>query len=692
MSIYKTILTATCAICLSSGLAWGVPGTGAEDGIKINADSMDHNQADDVITANGHVVMQWQGTNLTSDSATYDRIKKVLTATGNVIITKANDTIKGESVSLDMESGRGELSKGRIFVKKNNAYISADSITRIGESDYSASQGTVTTCDAEVPSWKFKASDLDMTVDEYATAKNVVFYIKDLPVFYFPYIVFPASRERRSGFLLPRFGWSNKNGASTDIYYYWAISPSQEATISLDVQTERAVGTGLDYRYLRNKNSTGKLGGFLIYDFNTHNPRGVITQTHREIFSPEMNLRTSINMTSDRLFLSDYGQQSGVYNLQSNDSTIDFLKTWQNVALTANLRYTQDYYTSTNGSTLQSLPQVGLAVVREQILSTPVYFDFDSLATNYYRDSGTRGQRFYGLPRLTLVTGIPGYLNVSASGGVHVRAYQTDYIPANSSINSSDGSLLPEMKARISTSLSTVYDISGEKLLKLRHEVTPEISYSLNQDQDQSRFPSYDYIDRIVHQNVVYLSLANFIGGKFRNGETTEYRDLMRFTLLQGYSFSGGRPDLLDSTDAQRPWTDLALQSEAWLHPQARMTLGASYNVYRHNISSAAPGVELDDKRGNTAGISYQFARNQFDYLEGHLSTKLLKPWIFSYSTRFSFNGQNLLSSVYSAEYIHQCWSIIVSYLDRRVTNPEQKVTVNFTLLGVFNSGAKPAR
>ncbi|MBC8018863.1 MAG: LPS-assembly protein LptD [Verrucomicrobia bacterium] len=690
MNIFKPVITALCVVCLSTAPAWGEAGKEAADGINIKADAMDHNQTDDVITASGNVVLQWQGATLTSDNATYDRTKKVLKASGNVVIIKGSDTIKGESVILELESGRGELSKGNIFVKQNNMHISADSITRTAEYDYSASQGSYTTCDAATPSWRFGAGNLDMTVEEYGSAKNVVFYIKDVPVFYFPYIVFPVKRERQSGFLFPRFGWSEKKGAEVDIFYYWAISASQEATIDLDIQSKRGVGTGLDYRYLRKQGSTGNLGGYLIHDLNTDSTRGIVAQSHREIFSPEMNLRTSINMTTDRLFLSDYGEKSGDYNRQSNDSTVNFLKTWQNYALTAKLRYTQDYYAASNNGTLQTLPEIGLAAVRQQIFSTPVYFDLDSSATNFYRESGVSGQRLYGFPRLTLVTGIPGYLNVSVYGGVHLRAYHTDGIPPAGQIKDNDGSLLPETGARLSTSFSKIHDINGDKLRKLRHEITPEVAYKYTLNQDQSRLPLYDTSDRIVHQNILYYSMTSFLGGKFRNGDTTEYRDLMRLKLTQGYSISGGRRDLLTMVDTQRPWTDLILESEAWLHPQARLTLDARYNVYGNYISSAAPGVELDNKRGTTAAISYRMAHNEVEYLEGRLATRIFKPWAFSYATRYSFDSKNFLESVYSAEYSHQCWSIGVSYRDRRVTNPGQSVTVNFNLMGAFGFGSTP--
>lgn len=691
MKVLLVIIVAALTLTgFSTDLVWSAESVLPETGVSIKADSMTHNQADDTITASGDVVITWQGITLFAMDAVYNRQTQIITATGNVVLIKEADIVRGSRLTFDTVSGRGEIENSTINIRKNSIHLAGKKILKTGENDYSAEQANYTTCDAETPSWKFGASNLDMTIEEYGTAKNVVFYIKDVPVFYFPYVVFPVKRERQSGFLFPRFGWSEKKGAEVDMFYYWAISPSQEATIDLDIQTNRGVGAGLDYRYLRKQGSTGNLGGYLIYDLNKNDPRGFVSQSHREIFSPEMNIRTSINLTTDRLFLSDYGEKSGDYNRQSNDSTVNFLKTWQHYALTTNLRYTQDYYATSNSSTLQTLPEIGLAAVRQQIYSSPVYFDLDSSATNFYRESGVRGQRIYGFPRLTLVGGIPGYLNVSTYFGAHLRAYNTENIPSGSTINGFDGSLLPEAGLRISSSVSKVYDIGGEALKKLRHELIPEITYKLAPQQDQSRLPHYDYTDRIAHQNILYYSLTSFLGGKFRSGETTEYRDLMRLKLSQGYSIAGGRQDQLTMVDIQRPWTDIMLESETWVHPQARLMFDARYNVYGNYLSSAAPGVQVDDKRGTTAGISYRKAHHEIEYLEGRLATRIFKPWTFSYASRYSFDRQNFLESVYSAEYRHQCWSIIFSYLDRRATNPSQSFNFSFNLLGAFGYGSTP--
>lgn len=690
----KTLLS---IIILALGLT-GLPADSARSaesvstdaGVSIKANSLGHNLSDDIITASGDVFIVWEGMTLMAIKADYNRKTHVISATGNVVLIKDGDIVRGSRLTFDTNSGRGELENSTIFIRKGSIRLAGDKILKTGENEYSAENGSYTTCDAENPSWKIGASSLNLVADEYGTGKHAVFYIKSVPVFYFPYIIFPGKRERQTGFLFPQFGWSKTKGVEADLFYYWAISPSQDATVDLDIQSKRGVGAGLDYRYLRSGNSSGNLGGYLIHDQNTRSFRGVLSQSHREIFSPEMNLRSSINMTTDRSFLSDYGEKSGDYNRQSSDSTVNFHKTWQNVALTSSARFTQDYYAATNRNTLQTLPEIGLATVRQQLFSAPVYFDLDSRATNYYREEGTRGQRAYAFPRLTLVSGLPGYLHASLYAGAHMRAYNTDNIPAASPVRGNNGSLLPEAGARVSTSISRVYDTDGGTLKKLRHEIKPELSYTYAMNQDQSRFPQYDYFDRIPYQNIIYYSLTSLLGGKFRSGDTTEYRDLMRLRIMQGYSISGTRRDLLTLVDTDRPLTDLMLESETWIHPQARLTFDARYSVYDSTLTSATPGIEFDDKRGSSAGISYHMAKNEVEYLEARMSTKILRPWTFSYSTRYSFDKRDFLESVYSAEYRHQCWSIMAAYRDRPDSNASRSFTVNFSLMGTFDRDPSP--
>jgi len=655
--------------------------------ITIKADSMNHNQATDTVFAEGNVIMEWEGMLLTAEHASYNRKSRMLTASGNVVIKKGDDFLRSESVTLDMTNGRGVLQKGTVNIQQSNVTLTGSSIIRNDDSTLEVNETEMTTCELPDPSWKIGAEKLEVNLLGYAIGKNIIFYVKKTPVFYIPWIAFPVVPEKKSGLLFPRIGNSNSRGVQLDLPVYWVISPSQDVVFDLDMMTKRGVGLGADYRYLRKRGSEGNFSGYLIYDILDGRWRGQVAQAHKEIFSPDLNLRSFVNLTGDRTFLSDFGEKSGEYNRQSSDTVITALKTWQHYALTATVRYTEDLYSPDNSRTLQTAPEIGLAAVRQQLFSTPLYFDLDAAADNYYRKSGPSGQRLQLFPRLTLVSGVPGYINASLMAGGHLRAYNTAHIADNSSVNRNDADLLPELSATMSSSLSRIYEVNGKQLKKVRHELVPELSYRYAPEQDQSRLPFYDYDDRLIHQNVMYVGVTSLLSGKVESGGTSEYRDISRIRLMQGYSIDGNRRDLLTLANDNRPWTDLILESETWLHPQFKLNFDARYDVYDNRFSTVAPGVEFDDKRGTTAAIGYRMSRNtivpanSIEYFEARLSTKLFKPWTFGYTTRYSFDKSGFLESVYSVEYKHQCWSIGLSIHDRS-GNPSFSFSINLAGLG----------
>jgi LPS-assembly protein len=280
------------------------------------------------------------------------------------------------------------------------------------------------------------------------------------------------------------------------------------------------------------------------------------------------------------------------------------------------------------------------------------------------------------------VTGLPGYLNTSAYAGLHLRGYNTQNTAGTGALPE-DGNLLPEVGARASTSVSRVYDVDGPFLKKLRHELTPELSYTYSPSQDQTRLPFYDYSDRLIPQNILYASVTSFLGGKFQTGDITTYRDISRIKLTQGYSIDGTRRDLLTLVDVNRPWTDLMLESETWVNPQAKLNFDARYNVYGNYISSADPGLEMDDKKGDSAILSYRFSRDQVDYMEGKLVTKFFKPWVLGYAARYSFDRHGFLESIYTIEYHQKCWGV-VSSIGNRPGDPFS-FHINFTLEGLIS-------
>ena len=184
----------------------------------------------------------------------------------------------------------------------------------------------------------------------------------------------------------------------------------------------------------------------------------------------------------------------------------------------------------------------------------------------------------------------------------------------------------------------------------------------------------------MIHRNTGSLSITNLISGKFVSGETTEYRDISRIKLEADYLFAGERRDLLTLVESQRPWSDLRLESDTWLTKQLRITFNSRYNLYENHLSTVEAGIDVNDQQGNSIGAGYQIARNNVEYFEGRLSTRLIRPLNLSYSARYSFDRRDFLESVYTAEYRHKCWSVNFA-VHQRPGN--QSYTINFNLAGL---------
>lgn len=676
--IYFLMLCCSIGCWVPDSPAAGVPVT--DGNIHINADDMHQDLATAIYTAKGNVVARWQGQTLVADRVRYEATTHLLYAYGSVVLSKDNSVLKGESLVMNIDTGHAEIDPALLKAPKSGMTITAEKLIRINENEYTGTSAELTSCDIPDPSWKFGTNTLNVELDGYASGRNVIFYVKNVPVLYLPWMAFPVLHEKTSGLLIPKFGQSAKRGLQMNVPLYLVISPSQDLQLNFDMMTRRGVGIGADYRYIRTRGSEGFLSVYQIYDTVENRGRWQVAQQHKEIFSPDANLRMSIDATSDGTFLSDFGEKSGVYNRQSSDSIVNTLNTWDNYAVTSYLRYSDNLYAADNRATLQTLPSLGGAAVRQGIFSQPLYVDVDASVENLYRETAPSGQRLHIYPRITMLPYKNNVLQTELFAGLHMRGYATETRDPGSDIQATSSDLLPEAGARISTSLTRVYDTGLSSVKKIRHEIVPEIRYSMVPERDQGKLPYYDYTDRMIKQNSASTSITNMITGKFVTGDLTEYRDISRIKLRLDYMFSGERRDLLTLVESQRPWSDLIVETDTWLSRQVRFTYDTRYNLYENHLSTAAVGLEVDDHQGNSLGAGYQMARNEVEYAEGRFTTKLISPLKLSYSTRYSFDRKDFLASEYGAEYRHKCWSLNLAFHQRP---GNYSFSVNLTLAGL---------
>ncbi len=650
----------------------------------IEADSLTH-EAGNRVEAKGNVRIRGEGLTLLADKALLLGDRDEARAEGNVTILKDGDTLRGDRLSLNLKDQTGVMENGSLFVRKGNVHLKARRMYKLVGESYRLERGDFTTCDADPPSWKFTATDVDVTLGEYATGKNALFYVGGVPVFYFPYLIFPVKTERQSGFLTPRTGNSNKKGFTFSLGYYWAISPSQDATVTLDIQSKRGEGLGLDYRYIRKKGSEGTFRGYAIYDSQQQRFRGDMSQKHLETVSDTFDIKSDINLVTDRTFYRDFAEQNGVYNRNSLESSLSATKRFRRYVLAGEVRYVEDLRVDVldNRKTLQKLPTINFTGVRQRLGETPLFFSLESSFTNFYRPEGIKGERLDLDPHLIAYAKPVGPLELSAWGGYRLRLYDARGTDAG---NVYHGSGIITGGGALSSTLSRVYETGSAAMPRVRHVMIPEVRYSYVEEKDQDNLPFFDYNDRIVSENRIVYSLTNSVTGKFTADDgSADYRELLYLRLAQGYDFSGTRRDLLTLVDEGRPFTDV--MAEAKIRPLRQLSVGAEtrFNPYHMRLSTVAVTADADDGKGNSAGLAYRHARGQVEYLEGHTSLSLVKPFVFTFTGRYSFDRKDFLESLYALEYRHQCWSVTLSYRDR-IDNRE--FFVSFALSGIGSLGS----
>ncbi len=681
-SILHAAVLATLLMTPVGAVSAAEPDPSGPAGVKINADSIGYNQKTDSYEATGNVRIDWSGMVLFADQVSVRQQDNLATAQGNILVRKNDDTLSGDQASLNLDTAQGSVTNGRLFIKQGNFHVAGATLMKTGEDDYRISDGTFTTCDGESPSWKFGAAQLDVTRGAYAVGKHAFFYIKDVPVFYFPYILFPVKEERQSGLLIPRFGLSSKKGFYLEVPLYHVLSPSQDITYYLDIQSRRGAGVGAAYRYLLRDGGRGEINPYLMYDADRDKVRGTLTLLHQQHLSDSLSLPADINLVLDRDFYRDFGESTGEYNKQYLESSAFITKHWQRQSLTAEVRYTQDLYADSNKNTLQKLPIITWTGIKRQILGTPLYFSHDATFTNFYRRDGLQGQRFDLHPQLTIYASPAGLIDVSAWGGYRQRMYNT-YGDSSASGFISRG--LFDAGAKLSSTLVRTYEVARGNLKRVKHTIIPEIGYSYLSEKDQNDLPFYDYSDRLVAQNRIGYGITTFLTGKYSSEDApATYRDLAYLRISQGYEFSGSYQDVLTLASNNRSFTDI--RTEAKLNPTENLglSLDSYFNPYDLNFSTVHTAVDLWDRQGNRLGLGYRFSEEQVKYLEAKLSILYFDPFALHYHTRYSFDSSKFLESYYALEYRQKCWGIMLSYRER----PDNRsVMISFTLSGVGSIG-----
>ena len=574
---------------------------------------------------------------LTADRARFDSATGILTAEGHVILDEGPQRLTGDTLEYHLADRTGRLSNATAHVQPDYYFTGAE-LSKTGPETYSITDGVFTSCQANVPPWSIALSSAKITLEKYAKIKNARMRFKNVPVFYVPYVLWPAKTERASGFLIPKPGYSSRRGAYLGLAYFQTLGRSADLTLFGDLYSKEYFGGGAELRWRPSEGSRGFLQGYFVTEPDDQSPffdgNGVIVDPNGEF----RNIFDSRRVPGDdRWKLQLYHESNdlwkgfrGVVNIVEY-SDFDYQGDYENDIRRSAQPYVysnaylsgsfgnhsvnfmvdrRERILSTGIDLRHQLPEVEYRLRPTQLGRTPIYLSVLS-SINYFRlesellDSDEATPTFeYGRADLLPVFSIPlsslTWLSAKLDLGARVTHY-TDSL--NDDRRSFSGEELTRTFATggleiVGPSISRVFDKKIGRFVKFKHVVEPRLDFTFVDDfDDQGLVPFYDEVDGLIGRNDMVFSITNRLIAKPGPKVDEEGNELPEegafeiasFSLAQGFSFDDEKP-LQSSRDRTLTSTDGPILASLRFNPSRRTSLRAdvTYNTLFDEIQSTS--------------------------------------------------------------------------------------------------------
>ncbi len=678
---------------------------------EISADSLSYNEKEGTYLAQKNVVIKKARQALYTEYAVFNTKTGVANVSGGLRIETDGDIITGKEGTFDLNSQTGEIIDGSLFIKANHYYISGSQMQKTGESAYVINDCTITTCDGANPDWTITGSEVKVTIEGYGTVKHSAFRVKDLPIIYIPYMIFPAKTKRQTGLLPPKLGYSTLNGAEALVPFYWAISDQTDATFYQRYMSKRGYMQGLEFRYVEGQNSKGVLEFDILSDkekqknmndqdalnispyARTNQTRYWLRGRSDQDLPLEVVARLDGDFVSDQDYLREFEEKLYGFGMRSNlqeESNRPFQEKRSPTRRSA-LRLSRDgesyalqgiasYYQQVENPETKDLmeqPVGGLNfnLLPKQFMGWPAFFNLETDYNYVWSDEANRGHELALSPQVNFPFWLGPYVEFEPS---FRYTYKSQWVDNNQGEGSRQHQSLYEAGARLGTNAEKFYDVSWGNAKRLRHKVSPTLYYTYQGynnngegspwfspiDQDDYGTPWYLTFDEDgenKNRNRVTFSLENFLDARMedKKGNVT-YNQWTTFRLYQGY-------DLHEENDdgKNEPFTPLMAELIVTPFPSLDLRGSTGWDYYEKTFSRTTLSGELSVPRYGGRIDYYEINYQHYPYVEDgqtniNFRTNINLAYGFSVggSLQRDLDVEKNISSAGWLGYQGQCWGI----------------------------------
>jgi LPS-assembly protein len=218
--------------------------------VNAYADETDTDMANQISMLKGNVQISQGYRYLRADSATLQKNPQQVTLEGNVTLREPNLLLIGDKADIQIDENTAQLENVQYLMHKEHIHGSAESLGRSDTGVVSMTGASYSYCPIDDEQWSLKASSLTLDPnDSQGRARDVTLRVKDVPIFYTPYMQFPLGDQRMSGLLVPSFG-TGEDGVDIQTPYYFNLAPNYDLTLTPRYIGDRGLMLGSEFRHM----------------------------------------------------------------------------------------------------------------------------------------------------------------------------------------------------------------------------------------------------------------------------------------------------------------------------------------------------------------------------------------------------------------------------------------------------------
>lgn len=649
-----------------------------------------------------------------SDSVNYDIVDDRVDAVGNVEIDRAGDHFSGKELHLKMDTGVGSMDSAVYKLMRKNARGSAERVDFESEDSATVVSGIYTTCEGPDPDWYLKSSKLSLdNSTETGVARDAVLVFKGVPIAGTPYISFPLTDERVSGFLAPSIATSTTGGLEVLTPYYLNIAPNRDLTINPRYISRRGLMLGGDARYIGETYSGNTRAEWLNNDAITGEQRYALSSIHRQNLAPGLNYYSDLNFASDNEYPKDFPLTRTLANrrLLLRNVQLDYASSdWSGAIRVAEYQVLQDPL-ATIVSPYGRLPQILFS--RFGYNDSGLSWNFASEMTRFTHSKLVAGDRLVLNPRVTYAWNRPGYF-IRPSMSLHGTLYNLNQV-TDPTVMTAPTRVLPTLSLDTGLVFERNATFFGRDALQT---LEPRLFYSYTpyKQQDALLYPTFDSSE--ADFNYAQVFRENRFVGNDRIGDsnqitaalTSRFIELngmerVRVAVAQRFSLAEQRVILGVPTAtavASETRSDILLLTSGRVTNELRVDANMQYSQERNEVNRVNFGTYWQPEAMKLLNVQYRrdvrnttnSAATNFELIDISGQWPLSHRWYGVGRINYLLKDKKLGQSLLGLEYKADCW--IFRFVSQQIPTAVGVANTTFFIQLEFNGlsslGSDPMR